>query len=367
MENKQTFPNVMESHILGICLFLLGMIILNFTNCQKADNPEIPEEPQQTQPEYLYSNSGIWQGYFPLNPEPLKDVLAWEFIFQKNGTLTINSTSFSAVGDQYSHTRTCQSWGVIENDDHFEIITSDGDLINFKKISDKKIEIRFEGSIYSDYTPVIKTTNNYTGTVTDIDGNVYKTIKIGNQEWMAENLRVTKYRDGSAIPFASGDSQWKAAGLNTKTAAYCDIETYYNSGSNHWYYGRLYNWYTIKDIKNIAPTGWHVPTKAEWETLISYIGGNEVGGGKLKFFGFNIWKGPNILGTNEYSFDAYPTGYRDWYGPYFEALGYHCYLWASTEGGYDTSYSIVLSNEDNQILLGQRSKGDGICIRCVKD
>jgi uncharacterized protein (TIGR02145 family) len=367
MENKQTLPNAGATLILGICSILFGMLMLNLTSCQKVDNQETPAVPQQSQPEYLYSNNGIWQGYFPLNPQPSSDVLSWKFIFQKNGTLTNNSTSFSSVGDQYNHSVTYQKWGVITNGDHFELITDDETTIYFKKISDKKIDIRFTGSIYPDYTPVLKAADNYIGTVTDIDGNVYKTIKIGNQEWMAENLRVTKYRDGSAIPFATGNSQWKDAGLNSNTAAYCNIETYYNSGSNHWYYGRLYNWNTIKDIKNISPTGWHVPTKSEWETLITYIGGNTVGGGKLKFFGFNIWKGPNILGTNEYSFDAYPTGYRDWYGPYFEALGYHCYLWSSTEEGSNTSYNISLSNEDNQIPVWARLKGDGLCIRCVKD
>lgn len=365
-----------ETKIIFPVIFLIGMLLLNLTSCQKDDNQEIPSEPTQTQPEYLYSNNGNWQGYVPLTPT-LSYAHSYELIFQQNGTLTINETSYSSPGGTYKFKTTYSKWGVISVEDHFELKAENGTYISywdnrtvnnvsesipFKKISDKRIDW-LQGN---EYTPVLKAVNNYVGTVTDVDGNVYKTIKIGNQEWMAENLRVTKYRDGSPIPFVTDDSQWSNAYLNN-AAAYCNIETYYNSGSNHWYYGRLYNWNTIKDNKNIAPIGWHVPTKSEWETLITYIGGSAFGGGKLKFFGFDIWEAPNILGSNEYSFDAYPTGYRDWLGHYFEELGYHCYIWSSTENDISTSFNISLSNEDNQIPIGARAKGDGLCIRCVKD
>lgn len=95
-----------------------------------------------------------------------------------------------------------------------------------------------------------------TGTVTDIDGNVYQTIKIGNQWWMAKNLKVTHYRNGEAIPNITNDSEW----INLSTGAYC---AYNNDNGNIATYGLLYNWYTVVDSRNIAPSGWHVPTDDE--------------------------------------------------------------------------------------------------------
>ncbi|MBT5269507.1 MAG: hypothetical protein HOL70_08685, partial [Candidatus Marinimicrobia bacterium] len=103
-------------------------------------------------------------------------------------------------------------------------------------------------------------------TVTDIDGNVYETVKIGDQIWMAENLKVTHYRDGSAITQVTDNTAWS----NLSTEAYC---IYDNNASNEVdTYGALYNWYAVSDGRNIAPEGWHVPTDAEWKELEMYLG-----------------------------------------------------------------------------------------------
>lgn len=102
-------------------------------------------------------------------------------------------------------------------------------------------------------------------TVTDIDGNTYKTIQIGNQRWMAENLKVTRYRNGTAIPTVTSNTDW----FNLTTGAYCNYD---NSTSDAAIYGRLYNWYAVNDSRNIAPTGWHVPSDEEWKTLEKYLG-----------------------------------------------------------------------------------------------
>jgi len=120
-----------------------------------------------------------------------------------------------------------------------------------------------------------------TGTVTDIDGNIYKTVKIGTQWWMAENLKVTKYRNGNLIPNVTNMTQWD----NLTTGAYC---TYNHDATNVTNYGRLYNWYAANDSRNIAPAGWHVPSDVELTTLITNLGGEDFAGGKMKETGTSI-------------------------------------------------------------------------------
>ena len=110
-----------------------------------------------------------------------------------------------------------------------------------------------------------------TGTVTDIDGNTYVTVKIGEQWWMAENLKVTHYRNGDSIPNITADIQWAAL----DTGAWC---SYDNNPDNVNHYGRLYNWYAVTDSRNIAPAGWHVATNDEWIALITILGGEITAG-----------------------------------------------------------------------------------------
>lgn len=102
-----------------------------------------------------------------------------------------------------------------------------------------------------------------TSSVTDIDGNVYKTVKIGNQLWMAENLKVTRYRNGDAIPNRADDEEW-----DNSTGAYCN---YNNDTTNSGIFGKLYNWFAIDDSRKISPVGWHVPSDVEWQELIDYL------------------------------------------------------------------------------------------------
>ncbi len=156
-------------------------------------------------------------------------------------------------------------------------------------------------------TAVFNPDLNY-GTMTDQDGNEYKTITIGTQTWMAENLRTTKYRDGSEIPNVTDNTKW----VELATGAYCN---YNNTTSSDTIatYGRLYNWYAVTDSRNIAPEGWHLPTETEWRILIDYLGGFGVAGGKMKETGATHWDTPNTGATNESGFTALPSGNRsDW-------------------------------------------------------
>jgi uncharacterized protein (TIGR02145 family) len=164
-------------------------------------------------------------------------------------------------------------------------------------------------------------------TVTDIDGNVYQTVTIGAQVWMLENLKVTHYCNGEAIPDVTAVAPW--AGLST--GACC---VFNNAGSNVAVYGRLYNWYAVNDPRSIAPAGWHVASEADWQQLEAYLGMNEADlnltgyrgtteGGKLKEVGTMHWAGPNAGATNESGFTALPGGFRDYTWAYY-AMYYYC-------------------------------------------
>ena len=195
------------------------------------------------------------------------------------------------------------------------------------------------------------------GSITDADGNIYKTIVIGTQTWMAENLKSTKYNDGSVIPIVTSTSSW----AHLKTHAYCwpnnDETTYKDT------YGALYNWYAVNSGK-LCPKGWHVPTDTEWTTLITYLGGESVGRGKLKETGIEHWKSPNTNATNLSGFSAVPSGYL--YGTLYP-IGYYASWWSSTEvNQYDTKCRI-LDYLDSHSFYSSGTRGFGLSVRCIKD
>lgn len=198
------------------------------------------------------------------------------------------------------------------------------------------------------------------GKVEDIDGNVYKTVTIGTQCWMIENLKVTHYRNGDAIPNITDDLAWN----NLTTGAYCYYKNKANYSST---YGRLYNWYAVKDSRNIAPEGWHIPSAAEWTTLINFLGGDHFAGGKLKENGTMHWRKPNTGATNESGFTALPGGLR---APNvkFYGLGYLGYWWSSDIFLGDFPYFYSMQYDLKWATQGTASaKSDGSSVRCLKD
>ena len=198
-----------------------------------------------------------------------------------------------------------------------------------------------------------------TGTVTDIDGNVYNTVTIGTQVWMVENLKTTKYRDGTSIPNVTDNISWS----NLTTGAYCD---YSNTPSNSATYGKLYNWYAATNAHNIAPTGWHVPTDADWTTLTTYLGGEGVAGGKLKETGTTHWQSPNIGATNETGFTALPGGIRNYNGS-FDYIGSHGYWWSATESGAASAWLRFMGFSYSYVFSYGANKELGFSVRCVRD
>jgi uncharacterized protein (TIGR02145 family) len=195
-------------------------------------------------------------------------------------------------------------------------------------------------------------------TVTDIDGNVYNTVTIGTQVWLVENLKTTKYRDGTDIPNVTDDTVW----INLTTGAYCD---YNNSPSYSEIYGRLYNWYAVNDSKNIAPQGWHVATDEEWATLATFLGGIGVTGSKIKESGTVHWNSPNKGASNASGFTALPAGGR--ISGTFGYLGMATAWWTATEFNADNGWTREVDFDAEDLLHGTLDKSIGFSVRCIKD
>ena len=202
------------------------------------------------------------------------------------------------------------------------------------------------------------TTNAITDPVGDIDGNLYPTVRIGNQTWMAENLKVTRYNEGSSIPLAVENNLW----VKTTFPGYC----YYNNDIAYKnVYGCLYNWYVVKTGK-LCPAGWHVPADKEFTTLENYLVSGNVGG-ILKEAGTSHWLSPNTRAINSSGFTALPGGDRDLDGPFYN-IGKVGYWWSSTEdesGGYSwTHYLFNDADGYNRLHLNNTL---GFSVRCIKD
>jgi uncharacterized protein (TIGR02145 family) len=193
------------------------------------------------------------------------------------------------------------------------------------------------------------------GTMTDQDGNVYRTVTIGSQIWTVENLKTTKYRNGNAIENVTGNTAWAAL----TSGAYC---WYNNDIANKPLYGALYNWYAVGDSRNLAPAGWHVATDAEWTTLVTYLGGTAEAGGKLKEMGLTHWTSPNSGATNSVGFTSVPSGFRDNTGP-FSAIGDRAYYWTSDSSEW---FYFIINNATSCSRFALL-KEFGYAVRLVKD
>lgn len=193
--------------------------------------------------------------------------------------------------------------------------------------------------------------------VTDIDGNLYQTVKIGNQEWMAENLNVEHYRNGDIIPQVQDEWDWG----ELTTGAWC----YYDNGTeNGKTYGKLYNWYAVNDSRGLAPEGWYIPDDSEWKTLEDTLGGYLVGGGKLK--ANLLWEKPNTGATNETEFSAIPGGLRTNYGEFDGINNYNCF-WTLSEGNHNDAWTRVIFFDNSDIYRDYYLKPFGLSVRCLKN
>ena len=203
--------------------------------------------------------------------------------------------------------------------------------------------------------------------ITDVDGNVYKTVTIGTQTWMAENLKTSKYNDGNIIPNITDNFQWK----NNTTGAWC----YYNNEKTYnEKYGKLYNWYVLfnndNNNKNICPSGWHIPTSDNWHVLYNYLKNDSLSGGlgeKMKSITNNEWVTPNLGATNTSLFTGLPSGSRDGDG-FFGNIGMGCYWWCAPKYSNDFIKHQTLTYETNDLKEIMYNNGNtGFSVRCLKD
>ena len=198
-------------------------------------------------------------------------------------------------------------------------------------------------------------------TVTDIDGNIYQTVKIGEQIWMTENLKVTRFRDDTPIPNISNyDDKWS----DLSTGALCwyddDPIKYKNT------YGALYNFYAVADSRKIAPEGWHVPSADEWKELIEYLGGEETAGGKMKLQNPNYWNYTNSGADNSSGFSGIPAGGRGRFGDAGEGGNYATW-WSSTSHDSLYAWHWGLYPAKWGIRFNPGHKTSGFSVRCIKD
>jgi uncharacterized protein (TIGR02145 family) len=205
--------------------------------------------------------------------------------------------------------------------------------------------------------------NTPSNTVTDIDGNVYHTVTIGTQVWMVENLKTTRYNNGISIPLVTDVTAW----YNLITPGYC----WYNNDINYKdIYGALYDWYTVNTGK-LAPTGWHVPSDAEWTILTDFLGGESVAGGKMKTIGTieagtGLWFAPNTGATNESGFTALPGGNRLYSGVFYD-IGNTGFWWSSTETATNTAWYRILNRNFSIFYTYDYAENVGFSVRCVRN
>jgi uncharacterized protein (TIGR02145 family) len=213
-------------------------------------------------------------------------------------------------------------------------------------------------------TPNVHNPNLTYGSMTDQQGNVYKTIVIGTQEWMAENLNTSIYRNGDPIPTNLDNATWQ----NTTSGAWA---YYDNNASYACPYGKLYNWYTCVDARQLCPVGWHVPTDAEWAVLTTHLGGLDVAGGKMKTTGTieaatGLWHFPNQDATNSIGFSGVPGGYRFGSGDY-NWIGRLGFWWSSSDYTPGNARFRLLNFSDVAAVVDYENMQRGFSVRCLRD
>jgi uncharacterized protein (TIGR02145 family) len=230
--------------------------------------------------------------------------------------------------------------------------------IAIKEAAKLMLDVKKSSSTIVNNTTKTETKTNSTigNTTTSKD---YKTLKIGSQTWITENLNTDRFRNGELIPEAKTADEWELAEKN-KQPAWC----YYNNDSvNGEKYGKLYNWYAVNDSRGLAPLGYHIPSDFEWTTLTTYLGGEDIAASKLKS---NSGWIENGNGTNSNGFSALPGGIRLLNG-IFTNIGVNAYWWSSTEKHSSSAWNRFLGYGFVYVSKYDCSKSNGLSARCIKD
>jgi uncharacterized protein (TIGR02145 family) len=195
--------------------------------------------------------------------------------------------------------------------------------------------------------------------ITDIDGNVYQTVRIGTQVWMKENLKVSRFRNGTAIPNKVSNSDW----VSSYTPGYCNFSNLVSNGN---IYGKIYNWYAVNDPNGLCPTGWHIPSDAEFQQLVNYLGGSTIAGGKLK--STNLWSPPNTGANNLSGFTNLPAGNRSSSdGIFTNSLGTAGTFWSLTELDSVFAWAHYCRSDTQLSYREYFGKLGGFSVRCLKN
>jgi uncharacterized protein (TIGR02145 family) len=282
-----------------------------------------------------------------------------------SGITLNNATLRSSVNPNYLSTIVVFEWGTSTGYGNTSANQNIGDgnlTVNVTEIlsglapsTTYHYRIRAANEIGTTYTEDLTFT---TFAAIDADNNYYHSINIGTQKWMKENLKTTKYNDNTDIPTITDNTAWS----NLATPAYC---LYNNEMTNKDSYGLMYNWFAVETGK-LCPLGWHIPDNSEWNVLISYLGGMDLAGGKLKEKSNTHWQIPNTEATNESGFTGLPGGNRDLLGPFYN-LEQRGYWWSSTSASITNAWYMHLAYNTSQAILIDYGKRMGFSVRCIKD
>ncbi len=206
----------------------------------------------------------------------------------------------------------------------------------------------------------VSMTGGKTAPAIDPDGNVYPTLRIGDQIWFLESLRTSKYADGTAIPLVTDQTQWGS--LSTGAYTWYDNNNIYDNPE-----GKLYNWFAVADSSKLCPDGWRVPSLDDYNELIDYLGDAAVAGGKMKQEGTSTWNSPNNGATNSSGFTAlgYGTRYSDgtFASLFFRSVSY---FWTSSPGTINKAWQVGVFNQHTSVITSSISDKSGVPVRCVK-
>lgn len=292
------------------------------------------------------------------------------FVTTNSKSITAGGSVTNAGGGTVSERGVC--WGVSPNPVATGLHITSGTGLGNYTVTINDLD---EGTLYYVRAYAINEAGTAYGTeyqiltmVSDIDGNIYRTVRIGSQVWMAENLKTTRYRDGSSIPNVTDNTAWAAL---TTTDAYC---WYNNNESNKATYGALYNWQAARSSHNICPVGWNVPSDENFKTLEMALGMEEAEanasgwrgtdqGARLK--SATGWSAGN--GTNTSGFTALPAGYRYYEDGTFQLAGDVAYFWTRSRDSDDRSFMRQLDKDHTNVQRQNADNKAGKSIRCVKD
>jgi uncharacterized protein (TIGR02145 family) len=323
-------------------------VLMILPACKKGKEPIILSAPT-VETEYAVNVSPIWatlEGSISANNQ--STIVTFEYDTTTSYKQSINATPDTINGNIYTNESAYITGLKASTIYHFRIkaVNSSGTIYG----RDTTFTTAGTGGSRIIFNPDL----TY-GSVTDNDGNTYKTIQIETQTWMAENLKTTKYNDGTAIPLVKDAVAW----TELATPGYC----WYTNDSVS--YGALYNFYTVNTGK-LCPMGWHAPSDDEWTALTTYLGGESVAGYKQKETGLTHWQSPNTGATNESGYTALPGGYRSNDGS-FTSIRRDGYWWSSTESSSIDAYYRVLFFDSSNADKDDSDKKDGFSVRCLQD